>query len=267
MSLRYFAGYSLHFLAGLLEKGPAKIWRVASLPRQFALIIWTPSEIARYSRADWNGWPTVQGYARTDHWLDAMEQALVERYFPKNGELLNLACGAGREALLLAQRGLRVTACDWSPRMVAEARRRAQEADLPVRFAVADLMHDLPYPEKAFDYLFLTNIAYSYIFPRWRRVRFLRQAHSLLKPDGVFIISFATASGESRIPAGLLEWLFMRLRRWASFNREYEPGDRFAGDGFVHIFRFEELAQEFQEARFLVKEWLWEPRHTLLTQG
>jgi len=151
--------------------------------------------------------------------------------------------------------------------MIAEARRRAQEANLPVRFAVADLTHDLPYPEKAFDYLFLTNIAYSYIFPRWRRVRFLRQAHSLLKPDGVFIISFATASGESRIPAGLLEWLFMRLRRWASFNREYEPGDRFAGDGFVHIFRFEELAQEFQEARFLVKEWLWEQCYAVLTKG
>src|SRR3989442_15547617 len=159
MSLRYFAGYSLHFLAGLLEKGPAKIWRVASLPRQFALIIWTPSEIARYSRADWNGWPTVQGYARTDHWLDWMEQALVERYFPKNGELLNLACGAGREALLLARRGLRVTACDWSPPMIAEAQRRARESNLPVRFAVADLYYPLNH-EKAVYQPFLSNYYY-----------------------------------------------------------------------------------------------------------
>ena len=62
MSLRYFAGYSLHFLARLLEKGLAQMWRVVSLPRQFALIIWTPSEIDRYARDEWNGWPTVQGY-------------------------------------------------------------------------------------------------------------------------------------------------------------------------------------------------------------
>src|SRR3989442_857094 len=265
MSLRYFAGYSLHFLAGLLEKGPAKIWRVASLPRQFALIIWTPSEIARYSRADWNGWPTVQGYARTDHWLDWMEQALVERYFPKNGELMNLACGAGREALLLARRGLRVTACDWSPRMTAEARRRVQDTNLYVRFAVADLMDDLPYSENTFDYLLLTNIAYSYLFPRRRRVRFLRQSHSVLKAGGVFIISFAPANGDPRIPAGPSEWLFMRLRRLAPFNREYEPGDRIAGT-FTHFFRSEELAHEFQEARFLIKEWLWEKGYAVLVK-
>ena len=199
-----------------------------------------------------------------DHWL-ATEQALVERYVAKSGELLNLACGAGREALLLARRGMRVTACDRSPRMVAEARRRAQAANLTVQFAVADLMHDLPYPEKAFDYLFLTNIAFSYIFPRWRRVRFLRQAHSVLRPGGVFIISFARARGDAKIPAGPAEWLFMRLRRWAPFNREYQPGDRFEGT-FTHFFRPKELADEFQEAPFLVKEWLWDQGYAVLVK-
>src|SRR5207245_4084118 len=245
MSLRYFAGYSFVLLARLFRKILGLMWSVVSLSEQCALIIWTPREIDRHSRTEWNSGPMVRDQADSDDWLDTWELTLVERYFANKGELLDLACGAGREALLLARRGLAVTACDWSPRMIAEAQRRAREANLPIRFEVADL-YDLPYPEDAFDYLFLTNIAYSYIFPRWRRVRFLRQAHSLLKPDGVFIISFATASGEPRIPAGLLEWLFMRLRQWASFNREYEPGDRFAGDGFVHIFRFEELAQEFQ---------------------
>src|SRR5712691_9343149 len=156
MSLRYFAGYSLLFLARLLRKVPEQMWRVVSLPEQFAVIVWTPSDIDRYSRDDWNSWPSVRGYARMGHWLNATEQALVETYFTKDGELLNMACGAGREALLLARRGMRVTACDWSPRMIAEARRRSREANLPVRFAVADLF-DLPYPEHAFDYLLLTN--------------------------------------------------------------------------------------------------------------
>lgn len=266
MSLRYFAGYSLLFLARLLVKVLEEMRRVVPLLEQFALIIWTSREIDRYSRDDWNNWPSVRGYASLDRWLNATEQGLVERYFPGKGEVLNLGCGAGREALLLAQRGLKVTACDWSPRMVAEARRRAQEANSPVRFAVADLMQDLPYPEKAFDYLFLTNIAFSYIFPRWRRVRFLRQAFSVLKLGGVFIISFAPKRDDLRIPAGLLEWLFMRLRRWRLFNREYEPGDRFAGT-FVHFFDSEELAQEFQEAQFHIKEWLWEQHYAVLTKG
>jgi SAM-dependent methyltransferase len=257
MSLRYIAGYSLVFLAPLTRKVFELMGRVVSLPGQFALIIWTPKEIDRYSRADWNSRPVVRTYANLDDWIGTVEQLLVERYFTNKGELLNVACGAGREALLLARRGLRVTACDWSPRMIAEAHRRAREANLPVRFAVADL-YDLPYPEHAFDYLLLTGIAYSHLFPRHRRIRFLRQAHAVLKPGGIFIISFAPAKGDSRVPAGPLEWLFMRLRRWPLFNRDYEPGDRFAGTIFTHHFRSQELAQEFQEARFLVKEWLWE---------
>ncbi|HEY3117717.1 MAG TPA: methyltransferase domain-containing protein, partial [Chloroflexota bacterium] len=122
MSLRYFVGYSFLFLARLLRKVFTQVWCVVALPEQVALILWTPSDIARYSRDDWNSWVSVQDYARMDRWLSVTEQALVERYFSNDGEALNLACGAGREALLLARRGLSVTACDWSPRMLAEAR-------------------------------------------------------------------------------------------------------------------------------------------------
>src|SRR5438309_11477421 len=80
----------------------------------------------------------VRDPADSDDWLGTWELTLVERYFTNKGELLNLACGAGREALLLARRGLRVTACDWSLRMIAEAQRRAREANLPIRFEVSD---------------------------------------------------------------------------------------------------------------------------------
>src|SRR5438093_11499655 len=103
-----------------------------------------------------------------DDWLGVTEEPLVETYFTNDGELLNVACGAGREALLLARQGLRVTATDWGPGMITEAQRRAREAGLPIRFAVAD-MFSLPYREQTFDYLLLTNISYSYVFPRWRR--------------------------------------------------------------------------------------------------
>src|SRR2546428_10294137 len=129
ISLRYAVGYSLVVLSRLLQSILAQIRRVVDLPEQFALIIWTPSEIVRSSRATWDSCWYVRGYA-LDHWLNA-EEALVERYFSKNGELLNVACGAGREALLLARRGMKVTPCAWSPRVVAEARRRAPEATRP----------------------------------------------------------------------------------------------------------------------------------------
>lgn len=149
--------------------------------------------------------------------------------------------------------------------MVAVARRRAQEANLPVRFEVADLF-DLPYPEHAFDYLLLTNIAYSYLFPRRRRLRFLRQAHSILKPDGVFILSFSGAADDRHPTERFLQPLFVRLGQYAPFNKDYEPGDVIAGS-FVHFFQPEELRQEFEEAKFLVKDWLWDHDFAVLAKG
>ena len=264
VSLRYALGYSLVVLSRLLRKVFDQIRRVVALPEQCALIIWTPSEIARCSRGVWDSASYVQGYARMGGWLDAKEHALVEQYFSQHGEVLNMACGAGREVLLLARRGMNVTACDWSSRMVGEARRRAQEAHVRARFAVADLMQDLPYPEKAFDYLFLSG--YGYLFPRWRRIRFLKQAHSVLKFGGVFIVGFPPAEDDPGIPAGPSEWLFTRLRRWAPFNREYAPGDRLVAGAFIHFFRSQELAEEFQEARFLIKERLWDEGYAVLVK-
>ncbi len=115
MSLRYFAGYSFVLLARLLRKFLGLMWSVVSLSEQFALIIWTPREIDRHSRTDWNSRPMVRDQANSDDWLGTWELTLVERYFTNKGELLDLACGAGREALLLARQGLTVTACDWTP--------------------------------------------------------------------------------------------------------------------------------------------------------
>src|SRR5438445_10623661 len=100
MSLRYIAGYSLLFLTRVLTKILQQMWRVASLPERFVPIIWTPREIDRYSRADWNSWPVVRPYANSEDWLGGWELTLVERYFTNQGELLNLACGAVRYSLL-----------------------------------------------------------------------------------------------------------------------------------------------------------------------
>lgn len=264
MSFRYVAGYGLVLLSRVLKAVVLKALDLATLPEKFTVIVWTPRDIDRYAKGDWNHQSSVHFYSQQDGWLGEKEKSLVEKYFSKRAELLNVACGAGREALLLARHGMEVTASDWSPRMVAAAQRRAQEATLAIRFAVADL-YNLPYREEAFDYLLLTNIAYSYIFPRRRRIRFLRQAHSVLKSGGIFIISFFSERGGSKTRPGLLESLFMKLRLWSPFNREYEPGDQFSGS-FTHVFHAEDLAQEFQEVQFLIKEWLLERGYAVLVK-
>lgn len=68
----------------------------------------------------------------------------LERFVAPGADLLDLGCGPGTDAPLLAARGYRVTAIDWSPGMVAEARRRVRDAGIADRVRVEQLgIHQL----------------------------------------------------------------------------------------------------------------------------
>jgi SAM-dependent methyltransferase len=49
----------------------------------------------------------------------------IERVFPVGHRIIELNCGTGIDAVFLASRGVRVLACDISPRMIELAQRRA----------------------------------------------------------------------------------------------------------------------------------------------
>lgn len=55
-----------------------------------------------------------------------------------SGEVLDIGCGLGDNAIFLASRGHSVTGLDGSPTAIEEARRRAAEAGVAVTLAVAD---------------------------------------------------------------------------------------------------------------------------------
>lgn len=68
----------------------------------------------------------------------------VEREVPPGGHLLDLGCGPGIDAEHLASRGYRVTAIDWSPRMVEETLKRAKQAGLEGRMSAHAIgIHEL----------------------------------------------------------------------------------------------------------------------------
>ena len=68
------------------------------------------------------------------------------------GRALDLACGAGRHALLLAEKGFRVTALDNSSAGLVIARRKAMEKGLTIDFRTVDLeAADFSLPEMAYD--------------------------------------------------------------------------------------------------------------------
>ena len=70
--------------------------------------------------------------------------AEVDRFVRRPGRILDLGCGPGADAAALAKAGNTVTAVDWSPAMVVQARARIADAGLADRVDVRHLgIHQL----------------------------------------------------------------------------------------------------------------------------
>ena len=87
------------------------------------------------SLEDWN-----RRY-RAGEQLDQKHAPLVERFAGRlpPGKALDLACGPGRHALFLAERGWQVTAVDGSPIAIGHLGARASARNLPIDARLADL--------------------------------------------------------------------------------------------------------------------------------
>lgn len=98
------------------------------------------------------------------------------------GTALDLACGAGTNALWLARAGWEVTGVDWSAVAIAKARDRADAAGLRVRWIQADLLDWEP--DRTFD---LVTILYLHLHPDERR-RIYAAAAAAVAPGGHLIV-------------------------------------------------------------------------------
>jgi SAM-dependent methyltransferase len=144
--------------------------------------------------------------------------SIVSEWMPllPNGSALDLACGAGRHTLLLAERGQAVTAIDWSAAALEIVENRARKAKFLVnRTGVKSIaksetrgirlvhtnLQEVELPEAFFELI----ICIQYL----QRSLFLEMARAL-RPGGVLLFETFTRaqlnySGGPRNPAHLLE--------------------------------------------------------------
>jgi cyclopropane fatty-acyl-phospholipid synthase-like methyltransferase len=78
--------------------------------------------------------------------------SLVESGCVKPGRAIDLGCGAGSNAIYLAQHGFNVTGVDYTKAAIEKARQRANAAGAQVEFIVDDLT-DLRRISGSFDFL------------------------------------------------------------------------------------------------------------------
>ena len=99
--------------------------------------------------------------------------------------LLDLACGHGRIANPLAERGVRVTGLDATPRFLELAREDAAKRGLEVEYVEGD-MRSIPWTER-FDRVLCWFTSFGYFGDEENR-QVLAEAYRALVPGGLFAI-------------------------------------------------------------------------------
>jgi len=115
---------------------------------------------------------------------------LLEREGLKPRTAVDLACGTGSVALLLAERGLEVTAVDMSEDMLCVAQQKAQERERLITFACQKLQQ-LCLP-KAVDLAVCALDSMDYITEPADCAEAIRRVYKALNPGGCFIFDVNT---------------------------------------------------------------------------
>jgi SAM-dependent methyltransferase len=101
-------------------------------------------------------------------------------------EVLDLACGHGRIANCLAERGAKVTGLDATPLFLERARQAAERRGVEVEYVEGD-MRDLPWRER-FDRAISWFTSFGY-FDEVDNKRVLGEVRAALRPGGRFLLN------------------------------------------------------------------------------
>jgi SAM-dependent methyltransferase len=156
------------------------------------------------------------GYARFARYYDLIYHRIVNyegdvefledvfrRHRVQPETIVDLGCGTGNHAFLLARRGYRVTGIDLSRAMIAQARKKAAGSRTAPRFLRAD-MRSFELGE-VFDAAVCMFGAFGYLLTPRDVLQSLRRIKAHLKPRGLFIFEFW--QGSAARPAPFQSWL------------------------------------------------------------
>jgi SAM-dependent methyltransferase len=135
---------------------------------------------------------------------------------PEGARILDLPCGYGRHAALLARRGFRMVGVDLSPAMLAEARRRFAEGPR-LRFRRDD-MRRIEFREE-FDAVINLYTSFGYFTPT-QNVTALRRMARALRPGGRLLVDHRDPAYDAGLPRRL--WYRSGRKRFVLEERHFD---------------------------------------------
>lgn len=187
----------------------------------------------------WNS--AAEKYARSPiSDMDAYEYTLgrTKSYLRESDHVLEVGCGTGSTALLLADNVAHITASDLSGNMIAIAKRKAQEQDIANVDFVASDMFDPSIGKDNYDVVLALNLIH--LLEDTPAV--MKRFSALVKPGGYFISKTVCKPGKG------LPFKF-RMMLWALPLMQL-----FGMAPFVKFMEIKELESYITEAGFKILE-------------
>ena len=168
-------------------------------------------------------WEKAYRTGTSDPFGDASPEILeLLTWLPVGSSVLDLGCGAGRNALPLARAGMTVTAVDVSQAACAMMTQIAAESSLPISVVQRDL--------RTYDFIDHYDVVIAHgilhLLPTTERAQLLKRMQSHTRPSGANVVAVFT----NRIPA---------------------PPD--LSDAFIGLFEEDELFNAYQDWETLLK--------------
>lgn len=202
---------------------------------------------AAATRATWEAIGASYARARRRPWEEVLAWAAAEA--PPGARVLDLACGNGRHAGSLVERGFRVVAADFARPLLVDAVRRA-----PGRIVGAEAT-ELPFRDGAFEAAVFVAALHN-IPSRLKRLAALAELRRVMKPGAAALVTVWNRWHPTQAPGFLAELPYRVLG-----DHEIELGDRWVEwdtgrervARFYHFYGRGELREDLRAAGFEVE--------------
>jgi SAM-dependent methyltransferase len=226
--------------------------RLGGFVQSLAVAVMRPRDIIESSRLNYGRADVGDIWAHddlVDRGLDKDEQGLLGQVPIRQGRLLVLFGGGGREAIAFAHAGFDVTSIDFSATLSKKVRAHAVRHRVHIEALTQDSTR-LELPAGSFDIAWISSRMYSTIPGKALRIRMLQGIARVLKPEGILVCQFSWDPATAH--RLITDVARMAVAVITAGNLQYQRSDHLMGNAeFTHLFSSEaELRDEFTRGGF-----------------